>query len=623
MSIIGKIINIIKCKGIRYVLFRANYEIKRKSGLLKLSYPTRINLKKCITLNEWRKNTSSFFFDSREKLDFTKNPKYIISENAERILKGDICYFSKTWFNIGNDYDWVTNPENGYGYDSKKHWVEIEDLNLKNGDIKYVWEKSRFCFLYDIIRYDYHYDLDHSKYIFDSISDWIEKNPLNCGPNYKCSQEISIRILNWTFALYFYKNSSYLNEELFQKILKSIYGQVKHIEKNINFSRICVRNNHAITETLTLYLTSLLFPFLPGSIKRKNKGKKWFEQEIDFQIADDGTFIQDSMNYHRVLIQLLTWGIILADINGERFSKYVYEKALSSVNFLFQCQDEKNGWLPNYGANDGALFFPLNSNDYRDYRPQLDALHQLLTGCKLYTEDFEDKQWYLSCINRNHELSPVQKQYGILKFENSGYFLFREKETLSFIRCGSFNNSKYGRADCLHLDVWYKGENILFDGGSYKYNTELELIEYFNGSESHNTVMLGKYGHMKKGLRFMWHNPPIINQVKAEESKENYIFETTIQSFTYLDLKVLINRKIIKIKDAPYWIIEDSIINKPSEFELRQLWHTNSQNINIETNCSKRIVLGKVSDYYGTFIESSQVEVFTNSNYIITNIFIS
>ncbi len=114
MSIIGKIINIIKRKGIRYVLFRTNYEIKRKSGLLKLSYPTRINLNKCIILNEWRKNTSSFFFDSREKLDFTKNPKYIISENAERILKGDICYFSKTWFNIGNDYDWVTNPENGY-----------------------------------------------------------------------------------------------------------------------------------------------------------------------------------------------------------------------------------------------------------------------------------------------------------------------------------------------------------------------------------------------------------------------------------------------------------------------------------------------------------------------------
>lgn len=114
MSIIGKIINIIECKGISYVLFRANYEIKRKSGLLKLSYPTRINLNKCITLNEWRKNTSSFFFDSREKLDFTKNPKYIIRENAERILKGDICYFSKTWFNIGNDYDWVTNPENGY-----------------------------------------------------------------------------------------------------------------------------------------------------------------------------------------------------------------------------------------------------------------------------------------------------------------------------------------------------------------------------------------------------------------------------------------------------------------------------------------------------------------------------
>ena len=114
MSIIAKVINIIKSKGIRYILFRANYEFKRKSGLLKLSYPTYIDLNKCITLNKWRTNTPSFFFNSREKLYFSKNTQSSIKENAERILKGEICYFSKTWFNVGNNYDWVTNPESGY-----------------------------------------------------------------------------------------------------------------------------------------------------------------------------------------------------------------------------------------------------------------------------------------------------------------------------------------------------------------------------------------------------------------------------------------------------------------------------------------------------------------------------
>ena len=81
------------------------------------------------------------------------------------------------------------------------------------------------------------------------------------------------------------------------------------------------------------------------------------------------------MNYHRVVIQLLTWGIALAQRNGECFSEHVYQRAYQSVNFLYQCQELSNGYLPNYGSNDGALFFKLNDSDYRDYRPQLDALH--------------------------------------------------------------------------------------------------------------------------------------------------------------------------------------------------------------------------------------------------------
>lgn len=126
---------------------------------------------------------------------------------------------------------------------------------------------------------------------------------------------------------------------------------------------------------MTLYLIGLLFPQFPDAKEWKEKGKKWFEEEIKYQIAEDGTFLQFSMNYHRVVVQLLTLAIAVADNNGELFCKEVYERSYQSLNFLYQCQDELSGYLPNYGANDGALFFRLNDCDYRDYRPQLDALH--------------------------------------------------------------------------------------------------------------------------------------------------------------------------------------------------------------------------------------------------------
>src|SRR6185312_9633867 len=117
---------------------------------------------------------------------------------------------------------------------------------------------------------------------------WIKANPINQGPNYRCSQEISLRVLNWTFALYYYRNSSKLTEDIFNQIQFAVFWQIQHIFQNIDFSRIAVRNNHAITETLTLYLTGLLYPQFPGSKKWRENGKRWFEEEVAYQIYEDG-----------------------------------------------------------------------------------------------------------------------------------------------------------------------------------------------------------------------------------------------------------------------------------------------------------------------------------------------
>ena len=86
------------------------------------------------------------------------------------------------------------------------------------------------------------------------------------------------------------------------------------------------------------------------------------------------------MNYHRVVIQLLTWGIQLAKLNNDRFDNVVYERAQKSLDFLDACIDNVSGKLPNYGSNDGALFFKLTNDDYRVYSSQLDDLRAVLNG---------------------------------------------------------------------------------------------------------------------------------------------------------------------------------------------------------------------------------------------------
>ncbi len=553
--------------GWRYFTFRIKHELLRRTGLMKHFFPTNYDEIVFPSIHQWRTSAPSFFFENRKQLAFPKNKTESLKRAVDDILAGKIRFFSSTDYDLGPSYDWLTNPSNQYKYDIHKHWTEIPDFSPSSGDIKYVWEKSRFSYLYTIIRYDYHFEADSADFVFQEIISWIDANPLNQGPNYRCSQEISIRLLNWTFALYFYRQSSVLTDIIFQKILNSIYWQLHHVYHNIDFSRIAVRNNHAITETLTLYLTGILFPFFPNSNQWKTDGKRWFEEEIAYQIYEDGTFLQFSMNYHRVVVQLLTWALVLSKRNNEVFKPIVYERTRASIYFLRACQVE-NGWLPNYGANDGALFFPLNDCHYRDYRPQLQALASYF-GIDLgygMGNWAEDCYWFAPpSPTQSMEISSVSL------FLDGGYYVFRWKDTLSFLRCGSYRDRPV-QADNLHLDIWIGDENILRDAGSYRYNTDPTLLRFFNGTNSHNTVMLGDYDQMEKGPRFVWLNWSQAVGATCQENAETIIVEGSIRAFNHVQVNIIHHRKIVFHKLTQCWEVTDTLTHH-SDLPMHQIWN--------------------------------------------------
>lgn len=624
----AKTFQIIKNMGLRYTLYRIRHELEKRTGALKMRHPAAPAKRHFVTVEQWRSNTHLFVIGCRESLEeigfeLEKRADISLKESVERILAGEIQFFSSEWLDLGVDYDWLTNPSTGYHYDSGKHWSEIPDFSGASGDIKYVWEKSRFTWLLTLIRNDYHNGEDHSEFVFSQIESWIDKNPVNLGPNWRCSQEISLRILNWCYALHFYKNSSALTEERWDKIQNVIYWSLHHVYSHIDFSRIAVRNNHAITETLFLAMSDILFPFIPETSTWSLKGRRWFKQEIDYQIYEDGTFLQFSMNYHRVVVQLLSLGISLVSIGGRSFAAHVYKKAYKSVNFLFQCSDVKTGYLPNYGSNDGAWFFPLSSTDYRDYRPQLNTLHKLMTGADLYDDDLikEDSYWVgaTSCVVEK-PFPEIEMHYGLSSFVNGGYYLIREKETLSFIKCGSYKD-RPAHADNLHLDVWHKGVNILCDAGSFKYNTDESLVKYFSGTESHNTVMLGNYDQMLKGPRFMWFNWSQSIDAALTENDISYIFEGAVRCFSYLGKKIVHRRRIVKSKDEPEWVVYDIIENKPNNLVVRQLWHSAGDSLVLESDgISGQIKESWQSLYYGVKEKTDQKEFTTGGNKIETKI---
>jgi len=610
--------------GLKYIAYRGYHELIKRSGLLKRHFPTAPDFKVFIKLDQWRKDTPLFFFNERMDLPESLVACTMPENDVDRILSGEIQFFSSQWIHLGLTYDWVTHPLTGYKFRTDQHWTELDEFSKKAGDIKYIWEKSRFSWLYSIIRFDKQRGCDHSSFVFSEIESWINANPINQGPNYICSQEISLRVLNWTFAIYFYKKSEFLSPALFEKIMHVIYWQIDHVYRNIRFSRIAVRNNHAVTETLMLYISGLLFPFFPNSLKWHAKGKRWFEEEIAYQVYDDGTHLQFSMNYHRVVIQLITWALVLSRLHNQHLSDIVYEKAYKSLNFLLQCQEISNGHLPNYGANDGALFFPLTSCEYRDFRPQLNALHLLLTGKVLYNQGpwYEEAEWFSASAYSLNKYPALFQQQGIHRFDNGGYYFFRETDTFTFIRCGNHKN-RPSQADNLHMDVWYKGKNMLLDAGSYLYNATEEDWNYFSGTKGHNTVTLSGKDQMLHGGRFIWYHWTKVKSINTLVDGSKFVFNGTIKAFAQVKKGIYYSRFIEKQIGEPIWQVCDSIENKPAKAKITQYWHTllpEKVAISVEGTTVPWNNTGWVSSFYGTRIRSNQVVIETQGTCIKTKI---
>lgn len=620
--------HILRNMGLRYAFFKVWYEFQRKTGILKCRFPKVSTQKSLVTIAGWRNLPIHFFFEPGN-IQVCKNPRLTgLERRVMQIHQHRYRYFSDRWFEVR---DWHTNPLTGYVYDRNMHWSDIQDFSKEAGDIKFVWEKSRFTFLYDLVRYDFHFGQDQSELVFALILNWIEANPVNCGPNWECSQEIALRVFNWTFALHYYRRSDALTQNMLDVILASIHDQMKHVAGNIRFSRVAVRNNHALTETLGLFLTGLLFPFFSESKAWKKCGKRWFEKEINFQIATDGTFIQSSMNYHRVAVQLLAWGIRLAELNGEPLNKRIYHAAKRSLNFLLACQDSRSGELPNYGPNDGALFFPLTECRFNDFRPQLSALGAVLKiDCRFGTGRWsEESEWISGNDNvlSANLLDPAVP--AVLTFQAGGYYIIREAGSVTLLRCGIGHGRPF-QADQNHLDIWVNGQNILHDAGTWLYNAGEETSDYFTSTAAHNTVMVGDFDQMKRRERFMWTHWTKNAKGIVGRGEDDFLTETVFEGYRHLRKGIIHRRRLRKKRGVLHWIIEDWVEGVPGGIPIVQMWHPGHgflENYMIRAHDAKRRNVAPVfsggwfSKIYGKREKTTTISFPISNGYIGTEIY--
>jgi hypothetical protein len=490
-------------------------------------------------------------------------------------LANKFRYFFREWHKIVDDKDWLRSPISGGRIDGSRHWSQTITFDPKLGDIKFIWEPSRFAWAYTLVRaYNVTQDDRYAEKFWQLFESWSRTNQPNCGPNFACGQECAIRLMAMCFAFFGLKNAPFSTNEKKTELYKAIAIHAARIDSNISFA-ISTRTNHSITEAAGLYTAGLLFPEMKNAVKWLKRGKKIITKEGFKQIYKDGSYLQHSMNYHRLMLQDFLWVLRLAELNNDEFCDELILRVTRATEFLYQMQNEDDGRVPNYGANDGALIIPLNNCDYLNYRPVLQCCWYLLKQQKLYESGpwDEDLLWFFGSdsLKMDTKKAPLMAS----AFRRGGYYTIRKSDSWALIRCHTYRD-RMTQIDPLHFDLWSNGINLLRDSGSYKYYApnEPELEEYFKSIKAHNTVTIDDDLPVKAITNFTYYPKLCAVTEKYETVQDMTVFRGINYAYARKPWQVIHNRVIHANNEE--WTITDSLRSDKSHFaEIR--WHLHPQ----------------------------------------------
>ena len=182
--------------GPGWLCFRAWYAVRQRSGWFQRQLPLSAweaqPLQQFLTdsslgnpeayLYYRRKNGSVFLFVPEQRLTFMPylttwdGPEAPQMSYARHIQRGELRYFEHTLASVGFPPAWHSNPFTSQQAPADRHWSQISDFGY--GDIKVIWEASRFGFVYALVRAYWRTGEEWCAALFwQLVEDWRVQNP--------------------------------------------------------------------------------------------------------------------------------------------------------------------------------------------------------------------------------------------------------------------------------------------------------------------------------------------------------------------------------------------------------------------------------------------------------------
>ncbi|MDD2231090.1 MAG: alginate lyase family protein [Candidatus Cloacimonetes bacterium] len=441
-----------------------------------------------------------------------------------------------------------------------------------NADVKFPREISRFhtAVLWGI---DHVCNGNRESFTWfrEELESWLQSNPYLRSINWACTQDVAIRAVNLLWAESLFLEALKNEPALHGKLVKSLYLHGTYIYSHPEYNSY---NNH------NHYLSNLVgLIFLGIRFKDTKRGSEWLDwgkeelfREIRYQFLPSGPSYERSVNYHRFVVEMSLYAILLLDNNNYEIPadiRYRLEKMLEFILYY----TKPDGTAPIIGDQDDArlvVFSPISNLDHR----YLLAIGAVLFDNGQFKAAAGSSELEISLVlghkylERFEAVSPSNLPLCSKGFNDAGFFIIRNNNDYMFINnSGKSKNAELGggthtHSDLLSFELYIEDKTFIVDPGTYVYSSNPEQRMRFRSTAMHNTIVVDKQSQNTLRQDSLWdfQSDAIPKTMMWKEDDKTVQYEGEHDGYRKLNHPIVHRRKIEYDKNDRSWIITDKLM---------------------------------------------------------------
>jgi hypothetical protein len=467
----------------------------------------------------WRARRHRWFLDSgrrdeiRAHVSRNEEQRAQILHRADLVLSGKMPLFSHPAIDFTASDRWQRDPILGIRAPDQ-FYGRIPYLDSQTvGDSKFVWEPSRFGWVYwlgaaSVITGHQRYEDE-----FCALTrDWLARNRYPMGIHYCSSLEVAIRAYAWVWALDLFAERLSREPDLLDQLLHGLWTACRHVERTL--SHYFAPNTHLLGEAFGLFACGAALPEFREAPRWRRTGTRILDREARRQLHRDGTHRELSSCYHLYTTDIYLQACAIAQQCGVPLGA----TAVDAARRLAARLDDfcpADFVLPQFNDCDGGrlTWFGLRA---LDAAPALATAASLFGASEPRAQPFGAQGYSVWMCPRAHPVVPAENRRdgaadtksvagagvhdsGIVTYRNSaGDFLAFRAGPFGYMSCGHSHDAPTS------IILYLGGRAVIVDSGTGAYTQSKLIRDRFRSASGKNILLIDGRGPSEPGGWFDW-----------------------------------------------------------------------------------------------------------------------